>query len=199
MDYKGLNDFELIYQVRENDEVAYGALIDKYSHLVTMLAKKYLKKNNNIGLEFDDLYQEGMMGVIKALDDYNANDTIFYTYASLCAKREMDKIIKIHKRKKMSPLNNSISLNYCIEGKTNCSIEDLIPSKFDLEQEFEYEETFNKLMNAKYSLDLTDSSIFELKMNGFSTREIANLLELTYKSVDYRMRKIRKKLINCTT
>lgn len=196
MEYKEQNDYELIYQVRENDEVAYGILIEKYSHLISMIAKKYLKRNKNIGLEFDDLYQAGMLGVIKALNDFNANDTIFYTYASLCAKREMDKIIKTQKRKKIMILNDSISLNKSIDRDSNCFIEDLIPSKYDLEKEFEYDYTFNKLMNAKYDLELIDSSIFELKMNGFSTREIANLLELTYKVVDYRMRKIRKKIIN---
>ena len=45
MDYKNLNDYELVYQVKEHDEVAYGILLDKYSHLVDMLAKKYIKNN----------------------------------------------------------------------------------------------------------------------------------------------------------
>ena len=93
-------------------------------------------------------------------------------------------------------LNNSVSLNKNFDKDQNSTFEDLIPSKYNLEKEYEYDETFNKLMDAKYSLNLMDSSIFELKMNGFSTREIANLLELTYKVVDYRMRKIRKKIVN---
>lgn len=196
MDYKELNDYELIYQVRENDEVAYNALIEKYSHLVKMIAKKFLKRNKNLGLEFDDLYQEGMVGVIKALNDYNSSDTLFYTYAQLCAKREMDRIIKAQKRKKMMVLNNSVSLNRNLDRDPNSTFEDLVPSNYNLEKEYEYDEEFNKLMDAKYSLNSMDSSIFELKMNGFSTREIANLLELTYKVVDYRMRKIRKKIVD---
>ena len=51
-------------------------------------------------------------------------------------------------------------------------------------------------MNFKYELDLLDSSIFELRANGFSVREISTLLGITYKAVDYRMRKIRKKICN---
>lgn len=195
MDYKKLNDYELIYQVRENDEVAYGLLIDKYSNLINIMAKKYQKQYKNIGLEFDDLYQEGMIGVIKALKDYNSNDTLFFTYAGLCAKREMDRLVKSQSRKKRMILNNSISLNHSINDDPDFLLENLIPSNYDLEKEFEISDELKKIMDKKYDLNIIDSSIFELKMNGFSVREIANLLELSYKIVDYRIRKIRKKII----
>ena len=108
MDYRNLNDYELVYQVRENNEEAYNLLIRKYSNLVNMMAKKILKKYKYLGLEYDDLYQEGMMGIIKALNDYNGNDTLFYTYASLCAKREIDRLIKTHTRKKRMIFNELI-------------------------------------------------------------------------------------------
>ena len=195
MSYKNLNDYELIYQVRENDEVAYGLLMEKYSNLVRILAKKILKNNKNLGLEYDDLYQEGMVGVIKALNDYNSDNTLFFTYASLCAQREMDRIIKYHKRKKIMVLNDSISLNMCINKDPNCTLEDFIPSEYNLEKNYENIEEFNKLMDIKYDFDLLDSSIYELKLNGFSTREIATLMELSYKAVDYRLRKMRKKIL----
>ena len=194
MNYKNLNDYELVYQVRENDDVAYGLLIEKYSHLVEMLAKKYIKNNSNLGLEYDDLYQEGMIGVLKALDDYDENNTLFYTYASLCAKREMDKVLLYYKRKKHMILNESVSLNQKIDNESNLLLEELIASDYNLEKEYESYDLYQKLMNYKYDLDLLDSSILELKINGFSSREISRLLDISYKSVDYRMRKIRKNL-----
>ena len=194
MDYKNLNDYELIYQVRDNNEVAYGLLIEKYSNLVKILAKKYLKLNKDIGLEYDDLYQEGMVGVIQALNDYNQDDTLFYTYASLCATREMDRIIKSHKRKKTMILNNSISLNQKLFDDSRKSIGDMIASDYDIEKEYENKDRVKKVFDILYDFDLLDSSILELKINGFTTKEIAKLLELTYKAVDYRMRKIRKKI-----
>ena len=194
MDYKNYNDYELVYQVKENDEVAYGVLIQKYSHLVDMLAKKYIKSNQNLGLEYDDLYQEGMVGIIKALEDYNENDCLFYTYASLCAKREMDKLLLYYKRKKHMLLNEAISMEQKISNDSDLLLKDVLASDFDLEKEYETYDRCNKIMNLKYELDLLDSSILELKVNGFSTQEISKLLDITYKAVDYRMRKIRKKI-----
>ena len=196
MDYKNLNDYELVYQVKEHDEVAYGILLDKYSHLVDMLAKKYIKNNSNIGLEYEDLYQEGMVGIIKALDDYNESDTLFYTYASLCAKREMDKTLLYYKRKKHMVLNESISMEQRINGESDLFLKDTLASDYNLEEDYENYDKCKKIMNFKYELDLLDSSIFELRANGFSVREISTLLGITYKAVDYRMRKIRKKICN---
>lgn len=192
MDYKDLNDYELIYQVRENDEIAYNTLIKKYSNLVCMIAKKYLRAYKNIGLEYDDLFQEGMMGVVKALNDYNASDTIFYTYASLCARREMEKVIKAQTRKKRMTLNNAVSINRCVGNSEDLLIEDIIASNYNLEEEYEAYDRYKKILERRFDFELIDSSILELKVNGFSIREIANLLELTYKAVDYRLRKIRK-------
>ena len=112
------------------------------------------------------------------------------------AKREMDRIIKYHTRKKMMALNEYVSFSKCINNDPDFLVEDVIASDFNLEKEFEYEESRKKLLDIKFDYDLIDSSILELKINGFSTREIANLLDLTYKAVDYRMRKIRKKIVN---
>ena len=58
------------------------------------------KKFENTGIEIEDLYQEGMLGVVMALNDYNSSDTLFYTYASLCIRREMERLVKASKRKK---------------------------------------------------------------------------------------------------
>ena len=198
MDYKGLNDYELVYQVRENNEEAYNLLIGKYSNLVGMLAKKILRKYKYLGLEYDDIYQEGMMGIIKALNDYNSRETVFYTYASLCAKREIDKLIKTQSRKKRMVLNDSISINGYVHNNPDLVIEDAIPSKYNLEREYECYDMYRRIMNAGLNLNIIDSSILELRMNGFSSNEIAILLDLTYKKVDYRMRKIRKTLLKIT-
>ena len=195
MDYKNYNDYELVYQVRENDSIAYDILMKKYGTLVDKYAKEYYFKNKNIGIEIEDLYQEGMLGVVMALNDYNSSDTLFYTYASLCIRREMERLVKASKRKKHMILNDSISLNMCINKDPNCTLEDFIPSEYNLETNYENIEEFNKLMDIKYDFDLLDSSIYELKLNGFSTREIATVMELSYKAVDYRLRKMRKKIL----
>lgn len=194
MDYKKLNDYELIYQVKENDTVAYNLLITKYSNLVDMLSKKYLKANQNIGIEYDDLYQEGMMGIFQAIKNYNQNDTLFYTFASLCAKREMERLIKGFRRNKQMVLNDSISFNESINDSGNV-LEDLLASDFILEDQYISYCGYKDLLDLKYEFSQIDSYVYELKINNFSIKEIAILLELTYKNVDYRLHKIRKKIL----
>ena len=195
MDYKKLNDYELVYQIRENDEVAYNILIRKYSNLVNMLARKALRKFKYLRLEYEDLYQEGMLGIVKALNDYNSSETLFYTYALVCAKREMEKMIKGQLRKKRMVLNDAISINGCIDNNPDLVLEDLIPAKYNLEEEYENYDTYERVMKSRFDFELMDSSILELRVNGFSSKEIAILLDLTYRVVDYRLRKIRKTLL----
>ena len=193
MDYKNINDYELVYQVRENDEVAYDTLLKKYSHLVDMLARMYYRYNKNIGIEYDDLYQEGMYGIMRALDDYDSK-TLFYTYATLCARREMERLIKTHRRKKQMILNEAISFNEKLKSDDEFTLEDLIPSLYCLEDDYYNEDFRDRFTSFKYELDIDDASIFELRINGFKIDEISILLDIAYKNVDYRLHKIRKKL-----
>ncbi len=195
MEYKNFNDYELVYQVRENDDVAYNAILEKYSHVLDMLTKRYLKINYNIGLEYDDLYQEGLYGLLSALNNYNSNDTLFFTYANLCIKREMERIIVAHKRNKQMVLNGAISINELISNDSDITLEDVIPSRSLLEDEYISKVNYNELVEFKYQLKFIDSLVYELKINSFSIAEIAQLLDLTYKSVDYRLGKIRKRLL----
>ena len=194
MDYKELNDYELVYQIRENDTVAYNLLIDKYSKLVIKYARKYYSKNKNVGIEVDDLYQEGMMGVIMALNDYNSTDTIFYTYALLCIRREMERLVKAARRKKQAILNDCVSLNIKIGDEDDVFLEDLVASNYSVEEDFKGRELVTFLYNLKYYLNDKDSLIYELKMNYFTNKEIADLLDMSYRYVDNRLRIIRKRL-----
>lgn len=196
MDYKNLNDYELVYQVRENDDIAYNIIFSKYSHLIDIMAKKYLKKNKNIGLEYDDLYQEGMYGISRALESYDSSDTLFYTYALLCAKREMDRAVKTHRRNKQMVLNDSYSLNKPINLDEDIYLEDVIPSDILIDEEYYSHKKYSDLIYFKYDLSFEDSLVYELKINDFSVKEIASLLGMTYKNVDYRLHKIRKKLMS---
>ncbi len=195
MDYKDLNDYELVYQVRENNDVAYETILKKYSGLVRIIAKKYYSKNKNIGLGVDDFYQEGMIGFLRALDDYDSSNTLFYTYAILCAKRQIETCIRTNQRNKHSVLNYSISFNEPVGNDSDTLLEELIPSEYDIEKDFFIKDLFNKLIKYKYELDFEDSLVFELRLNSFSVSEIASLLCLTRKNVDYRLRRIRKKIM----
>ena len=192
MDYKNFNDYELVYQVRENDSIAYDILLKKYSKLVNKYARMYYIKNKALGIEMDDLYQEGMMGVIMALNDYNSEDTLFYTYALLCIRREMERLVKTCSRKKQMVLNNSISFSNTVHNEDDLFLEDIVASDFNMEKNFYSDELSKYLINLKYELSDDDSLIYELRLNSFNNKEIAALLDMPYKVVDNRLRKIRK-------
>lgn len=191
MDYKDLNDYELIYQVRERDEDAYNTLFKKYTYLVHKLAYNYYSNNKNIGIEYEDLCQEGYFAITRALEDYNPDSTLFFTYVSLCIKREMERLIKYSKRYKHMILNNAVSLSKTLDENEETSLEDVLSSSYDLENYVMSENNFQKLLLYKHNMDFDTSLVYELKINHFTNKEISILLDFSYKKVDNLLSKAR--------
>lgn len=196
MDYKDLNDYELIYNVMENDEEAYNTLIKKYSFLVNKVAYGYYIKNRNIGIEYDDLRQEGLYAITVALKDYNPDNTLFYTYALLCIKREMERLIKYAKRHKQMILSEAVSLNTSLDDDNELLLEDVISSNMNVEDYVISEFNYEKLFLRKHDLKFDEALVYELKINKFSNKEIAILLDIPYKKVDNLLRNIRSSIFN---
>ena len=88
--YKELNDYELLDLILENNEQAKELLIKKYMPIVKHIAIKNYKNNKNQGLELDDLIQEGIYAIFKAIETYKINKNIkFCTYVTACIKRNI--------------------------------------------------------------------------------------------------------------
>jgi len=191
LDYKNVNDYELVYQIRENDEIAYNVLFDKYSFIVNKLAYEYYLKNKNIGIEYEELCQEGFYAIAMALKDYNQDSSLFYTYVSICVKREMERLIKFYRRNKQMILNDSISINTTIGNDDSLFLEDVISSGISSEDVFMSDYRYEKLQMYKHELAFEESLVYELKFNKFSNKEISALLDLPYKKVDNYLRKIK--------
>ena len=110
--YKNINDYQLIYLVEEKDENALNILYDKYKPIVDLKAKKYLKYGKKIGLEYEDLYQEGMLGLSEAIVSFDQEKNAqFKTFANLCMERQIFSLLKKASRKKHTLLNDSVSLD----------------------------------------------------------------------------------------
>ena len=195
MNYKNINDYELVYQIRENDECAYNTLFNKYSFIVNKLAYEYYNKNKNLGIELDDLIQEGFFAISTSIKDYNQDASLFYTYVVLCIRREMERYIKYNRRNKQMVLNTAISLNQFIDDNSELLLEDVIESSYNLEDSICNSDFFNRIFMYRHNLSFEESLIFELKFNQFSNREIATLLDISYKKVDNCLRKIRNKFV----
>lgn len=195
MDYKELNDNELVYLCCENNEYAENLIIEKYKPCVLSILKSFLKEYNIIGMEVADLYQEGLIGLISAIKSYKENkDTTFYTYATTCIKSTMISAMRHSFRQKSRILNNSYSLDKLIEDSNN-SFYDLFkdesndPTKILLKEE----ETTDLINNIKSKLSKGELVVFELRLRGLKNEEIADLISKDKKYVENTMYRINKK------
>lgn len=187
MDYKKYNDNELIYMVRENDEISTNILVNKYYPIILNISNEYYKKYNGYIYDFDDFYQEGLFSFYKALSTYNnTKDVLFYTYVVFCIRRSLSSFGKLVNKKKNKDENIDINeLEYAIEDvKTN-------PINRD-----SYIELENIVRDVIFSLPLESGSILELKTNGFTYKEIGKLLDIPISSVEFKSRRARKMLRN---
>ena len=112
--YKNLSDEELISVLRDGDKEAIDILLEKYKSMVLGKAKSmYI-----LGGDSDDLIQEGMLGLFKAVRDYDCGrDVSFKTFAQLCVNRQLYTAVKASGRKKHLPLNSAISLSQPVREK----------------------------------------------------------------------------------
>ena len=113
MNYEELNDNELVYLCSENNEDATIQLINKYKSMILIILKDFKKKYKIVGVEITDLYQEGLIGLLNAINNFKEQKDIkFSTFAFLCIKRKILTAVKNANRKKHSILNESYSLDY---------------------------------------------------------------------------------------
>lgn len=190
------NDNELLYLISECSEEANEKIYEKYSPAIESYVKKYMSLIEGTGIDYNDLYQEGLLGLVSAINNYSTNKDIkFSTFAFTCIKRKILTAIKNANRKKHSILNESFSLDYRNDDSKD-SFENLIPSTSegidDMLVTKEKEKYFNKRINETFT-DF-EKEVYELKINGFTYEEIANTLGKTYKSIESALFRIRIKL-----
>ena len=184
MNYKNINDYEMLYMIRENDEDSQNLFMKKYLPVIHKIAHKYLDFAKCHGIDFDDLVQEGLIALNKAIHTYkDSNQVLFYTYASLCIERHFITYCRNASSSKHLILNQAI-------------YDDILFSVSDTTSDPEYIlfDHFSEEMFIRYKnhFDLSYSSILELRYNGFSYREISQLLDLPISTIDGRLYKIRK-------
>lgn len=148
------------------------------------------------GLDYNDLFQEGMIGLQSAIDNYKEQKNIkFSTFAFICIKRKILTAVKLASSKKHSILNESYSLDYQTDDDnydfsntvyiTENNTEDLLVGK-------ENKEYFNKRINEEFTN--LEKQVYELRLNDFTNEEISNMLGKSYKSIESTLFRIRIKL-----
>lgn len=189
------NDYELLDYIAENNEDATSILFEKYKFLIESIAKSKLK--NNTGLDYNDLVQEGMIGLNEAIRDFkDQKDVTFYTFASICIERQILSAIKGALRNKHKTLNSSISLDYAydLEDESNLynNIEDINQKNpLDLLMNSEEEEkTYSVIAE---NLSSFEKKVFDLWIKSYSYKEMEELLRVNYKKIDNAIQRIKAK------
>lgn len=197
-EYSRMSDEELVAMYHAGDEGAADWLVDKYKNLVRMKARAFFLT----GADNDDLLQEGMIGLYKAIRDYNpGKDAVFMTFASLCIGRQIRTAMTSYNRRKNSPLNTYISLDTPVtdEMGDDARLGDVIPSEDELNPEallIDKEQT-ERFIEALYgNLSKLELQVLELYREGLSYGEIAAHLNKTTKAVDNAIQRIRSKISN---
>ena len=188
--YDKMTDEQLIRDLRAGERKIIDYIMDKYKFLV----KKKAKAMFLLGGENDDLIQEGMIGLFKAVQDYDENkEASFYSFADLCVSRQMYTAMEASKRQKHIPLNSYISLYDEGEDQplieTIQSVKDRNPEEMFLDKE--YLETIRSELEK--SLSDLENRVFYLHMQGIDYQTIAKLLNKSSKSIDNALQRIKNK------
>lgn len=192
MNYANYTDEELIVKLRSGDAEIADYIMEKYKPLVR-------KKTNAmylIGGETEDLIQEGMIGLFKAVRDYNEEkEASFFSFAELCINRQLYSALEASNRKKHIPLNTYISFSNQ-ETDDGVDLEQFItdksasPEELLIEQERKVE--FAKRLEEK--LSSMEEKVLYLYLEGNSYIQIAEIMEKTPKSIDNSLQRIRGKI-----
>ena len=187
-------DEELIARIRQNDEEAEGLLYERYKQLVRSRAHSYFL----IGADHEDLVQEGMIGLYKAVCEYDESKSAsFKSFAELCITRQILSAIKHATRKKHGPLNNYVSLNRPEMTDGDLTLLDTVRSLrvSDPEDVVIGRENFEQLVqHLSKVLSPMEQRVLNLYLCGYSYPQIAARLEKPLKSIDNAMQRVKRKL-----
>lgn len=204
-DLNVLTDESIVQMAQEGSSTAYEFLIDKYKGLARNKATTYYI----VGADRDDVIQEGMIGIFKAIRDYDPEgEASFRTFAELCVNRQIISAIKGANRQKHQILNESVSLNAgseLLEGDTDGGsgggqrplaerLADLSPD-MDPESLMLIKEVTDYLKaNGSDIFSPLEHRVWEEMLRGRSYREIAFRLRKSTKTVDNAIQRIKKKV-----
>ena len=199
LDYNNMSDEELINSIRADDKKALEFLICKYKDLVNSKVNKYFI----MGGEKEDIIQEGLIGLYKAIKDYKEDkQNSFKSFANLCIERQLITAIKSSNRQKHMPLNSYLSLNMPAyedsDGNADTEVMEILDANI-IEDPLDTITKKEYMSNVESVID-TSLSDFEKKVlnryiQGESYVKIAQKLDAPVKSVDNAIQRIRKKTV----
>lgn len=197
--YQQYSDEELMIRLRDGENGIMDFLMEKYKDLVKNKAKSmYI-----LGADSEDLIQEGMIGLFKAVRDYDSGrDASFYTFADLCISRQMYTAIQASRRQKHIPLNTYVSFYATAQENREHSEEDAaLVNILRLKSEQSPEEMVIDKENVEQlekmiekELSSFEKQVLDLYLTGMRYTQIAKVLGRDEKSTDNALQRIKTKL-----
>ena len=190
--FRELSDEEIVRLAQDGDQDATEYILKKYSPLV----KKSIRTLYLIGADTEDLSQEGMIGLFKAVRNYESGENAsFYTFAKLCIDRQIYSAIKASNRKKHSPLNSYIS--FYTKGNEEAELIDNLEAGSSSNPEhviLDQENTSRIEELLEVHLSKMEKEILPLYLEGMPYIEIAARIGKKTKSIDNAIQRIREKV-----
>lgn len=192
-----LCDEQLVFMSVNGNREAEETILHRYKSYVKSKARTYYL----IGADNDDIVQEGMIGLYKAVRDFNPEKNItFKTFADVCITRQILTAIRTANRNKHIPLNGSLSMNAPVfDEESGTTFINLIQhtSVSNPEEIYIIDETLREIKNdISKRLSGFESRVLELYLEGLSYVEISETMNKSMKSVDNALQRIKKKLID---
>jgi RNA polymerase sporulation-specific sigma factor len=173
---------DIIQKAKNGDSLAVEEIVAQYKGLVRSLANRFYL----VGGDKDDLLQEGMLGLIKAVNSYKEGESSFRTFATLCIKSSLYTAVKKYSANNALPLNNSE--DYKILDKLDLFSEN--PEDEKIKQEGVSE----LIKNISDKLSKKENEILKLYLEGLSYDEISKKTNLNFKAIDNALQRARKKI-----
>lgn len=195
-DFESMTDEQIVVLAQETDGPALEYLLNKYKNFVRTKARSYFL----IGADHEDIVQEGMIGLYKAIRDYKAEKlSSFRAFAELCVTRQIITAIKTATRQKHIPLNSYISLNKPIyEEDSDRTLLDVITEEgISNPEEMVIDREDLSVIEGKIGQMLSDleKDVLVRYMEGKSYVEIADEMHRHVKSIDNALQRIKRKLL----
>ena len=186
---------ELIKKTKNGEESAENLLFSRYKDLVVKIARGYFI----VGGDLEDLVQEGMIGLYKAVKNFSdEKEASFKTFAVLCIKHQIQTAIKAANTNKNKPLSSAVSFQSFTENGTSENLDflpiDLVLDSTPEEKIIDKENFKNLNEKIKSHLSPLEFKVLKLYLQGYSYKEISASLNVTSKSIDNSLSRIKSKL-----
>ena len=192
--YETMTDESVLKLAKAGDERALNFVMDKYNNIVNMKASRFFAA----GIEKEDIIQEGMIGLYKAIQSYDCEkQNSFKSFANMCIERQLITVVKSANRQKNFPLNSAFSLNSPIyeDGEADAMeildvniVEDPLDTIANKEYLNQMEEKINE------NLSDFEKNVFRHYKQGKSYNDIAKAMNAKVKSIDTALQRVKKKV-----